>query len=170
MGTCAEFMAAYRPSSAQGSDGRRLLETALGHVEPDARVVIATRLLDDGADPAGKDEDGMTTLHVLLGNNDHDFIAEAILLKRLLDGAADVNAVQRKFGTPLETLASIFKFSEAELTPFYDEILSRPDLDPLKMSVYRHTVLSNIRRWDRPVLAGRLEEYLLERGIDVPAP
>lgn len=168
-GTYAEFMAAYRSSDAKGPEGRRLLEIALGR-EPDVRVKIASRLLDDGADPAAKDEDGLTTLHVLMASYDHDFVAEAPLLKRLLDGGADVNAASKKEGTPLETIAAVFKYSEAQLTPFYDVFVARPDLDPLRMSAYGHTVLSNIRRWDRPLLAGRLEEYLRARDLDVPPP
>lgn len=168
-GTYAEFIAAYHPSDAKGPESHRLLEAALGR-EPDVRVAMASRLLDDGANPAAKDDHGLTALHVLLASHDHDFDTEAALLQRLLDGGADVNAVYKKNGTPLETIASVFKYDEDQLAPFYDVLLTRPDLDPLKKSAYGHTVLSNIRRWERPLLAGRLEEYLRERGIDVPAP
>ena len=167
--TYAEFMATYRSSDAMGPEGSRLLEIALGR-EPEVRVAMASRLLDDGANPAIKGEDGLTVLHVLVDGHHHDFDAESPLLRRLLDGGADVNAGYKKHGTPLETIASLFKYDETQLAPFYDVFVARPDLDPLKISAYGHTVLSNIRRWDRPVLAGRLEEYLRERGIDVPAP
>ena len=168
-GTYTEFMATYRSSDAMGPEGSRLLEIALGR-EPEVRVAMASRLLDDGANPATKDEDGLTMLHILVDGHYHDFGAEAPLLQRLLNGGADVNAVHKKRGTPLETVASLFKYDETQLTPLYDVFVARPDLDPLKISAYGHTVLSNIRRWDRPLLAGRLEEYLRERGIDVPAP
>lgn len=169
-GTYAEFMATYRPSDARGPEGHRLLEVALGR-ESEVRVAMASRLLDDGANPALKDEEGMTTLHMSVGGYDHDFDAEAPLLQRLLDGGADVNAAYKykQHGPALEAVASIFKFTEIELAPFYDVFMARPDLDPLKMSAYGHTVLSNIRRWERAVLAGRLEDYLRERDIDVPA-
>lgn len=68
MGTYSKFKAAYRPSDAKRPDGRRALELALSHAEPDVRVAIASRLLDDGASPAAKHEDGTTTLHALLGD------------------------------------------------------------------------------------------------------
>ena len=168
-GTYAEFMATYRSSDAMGPEGSRLLEIALGR-EPGVRVAIASRLLDDGANSAIKGENGLTMPHVLVDGHYHDFGAEAPLLQRLFDGGADVNAVHKKHGTPLETIASLFKYEETQLAPFYDVFVARPDLDPLKISVYGHTVLSNIRRWDRPLLAGRLEAYLHERGINVPAP
>ncbi|WP_154402715.1 hypothetical protein [Nocardioides speluncae] len=170
MGTAEEFLAGYRPADAVGVDGHRLVELALTNDDPGARISIASRLLDDGADPAATDDDGTNLLHVLLGSRSHDFEAEAPLLGRLLDGGADPNAVHRKFGTPLETLAAVFKFGEPELTPFYDVLLARPDLDLLQVSVYGRTVLDNVRGWGRPELTERLEEYLRARGVAVPAP
>ena len=77
-------------------------------------------------------------LHVLLGRNQHDFTAEAPLLARIFDQGADVNEVMKKFGTPLETIAAKFKFSDVELEPFYDILLARPDLDLLEQCLDGH--------------------------------
>ena len=61
--------------------------------------------------------DGTTTLHVLLGRGIYDFDVDAALLTRLLNGGAEINTVIAKFGTPLETLAEKFKFTDQTLAP-----------------------------------------------------
>lgn len=172
-GTAEEFFAVYRPSDATEPDlGIDLLAAALAHKDPAARPVIAGQLLDDGADPAWELRHGSTTLHVLLGQKKHDIPGEARLLRRLLEGGADVNRVLPKFGTPLETLAEQFKFSDAELAPFYDELFARPDLDLLQTGNFGNSVLDNIRRAAelRVELLARAEAYLAARGIAVPPP
>lgn len=111
-------------------------------------------------------------LHVLLGRNQHDFTAEAPLLARIFDQGADVNEVMKKFGTPLETIAAKFKFSDVELEPFYDILLARPDLDLLEQCLDGRMVLENLRKWSGgrggPVI--RAEQTLTDRGIPVPPP
>jgi hypothetical protein len=143
------------------------LTLALTNKDTSQRVAIANRLLDDGADV----REGRP-LHVLLGRNQHDFAAEAPLLERMLDAGADVNEVTAKFGTPLETIAAKFKFSDVELTPFYDVLLARPDLDLLQQSMDGRTVLGNLRKWagGRGELVIRAEQTLTDRGIPLPPP
>ena len=65
----------------------------------------------------------------------------------MLDAGAGVNESMAKFGTPLETIAAKFKFSDIDLAPFYDVLLARPDLDLLQKSIYGRTVLGNLRHW-----------------------
>lgn len=107
-----------------------LLTLALSNSDTTQRVAIAHRLLDDGADVLRE-----RPLHVLLGRNDHDFVNEALLLERMLEQGADVNEIYPGFGTPLETIAAKFKFSDVQLAPFYDVLLARPDLDLLQQSL-----------------------------------
>ena len=147
--------------------GASLLVLALGNRDPVQRVAMANRLLDDGADP-----NRWSPLHVLLGRTNHDFELEAPLVARLLDAGADVNRVVRDklTGTPLESLASTFKFSDRDLAPFYEVLLARPDLDLLQTSSHDRTVLANLRRMEpiRSELVQRAEQTLRERGIAVP--
>ncbi len=90
----------------------------------------------------------------------------------MLDAGADVNEVIKKFGTPLETIAATFTFSDVDLEPFYDVLLARPDLDLLQQSIDGRTVLANLRKWSggRGELVIRAEQTLSDRGIPVPAP
>lgn len=111
-----------------GSD--TLLTLAHSNSDTTQRVAIAHRLLDDGADVLRE-----RPLHVLVGRNDHDFVNEALLLERMLEQGADVNEIYPGFGTPLETIAAKFKFSDVQLAPFYDVLLARPDLDLLQQSL-----------------------------------
>ncbi len=179
--TAEEFFAIYRRSDAtyRRSDvndpnamlGRDLLREALMNTNSSAdKIAIANRLLDDGADPSlDARPRGLTMLHVFLAFG-RDFEAEAPLLQRLLDGGADINRVAGKAGTPLETLAEKFKYSDEVLAPFYDVLLADPRLDPLQPSYFKRTVLGNIRMWSkrRPDLLARLERLLEERGIPIP--
>ncbi|MCP3421681.1 hypothetical protein [Nocardioides pinisoli] len=143
------------------------LVLALTNSDTTQRVAIANRLLDDGADVSRRHP-----LHVLLARNEHDFAAEAPLVERLLDAGVDVNEVLPNDGTPLETLAARFKFSDVTLTPFYDVLLARPDLDLLRHGKNGRTVLGNLRKWSakRAELVIRAEQTLTDRGIPVPPP
>jgi ankyrin repeat protein len=157
-----EFMSVYNSSDAS-SIADRLLLRALGNHDSPARIAIASQLLDDGADPAAEDTD-LTTVHMLLGSI-HDFEAEAPLLKRLLDGGADINKVIRKFGTPLESLAAQFKFTDETLAPLYDVLFASDDLDLLQTSLHGRSVYANIQKWEqrRAALVARMDEYLRDR-------
>ncbi|GGO57470.1 hypothetical protein GCM10012287_53430 [Streptomyces daqingensis] len=183
-GTYEEFLSRYEPGAARAADstGRTLLHAALANGDLHARVAIAVRLLDDGADAAAlSGAEGFTTLHVLLGRGKHDFPGEAPLLERLLDGGADVNRAVERFGTPLHTAARQFAFTDAALAPFYDVLFARPDLGRVSKSRLGHATLRHAldlagadgrppyldtARQMLPLRAGlvaRIEEYL---GVD----
>lgn len=169
-GSLEEFESGYEPAQAAtwtSETGQTLLHLALSNPDPAARVAIADRLLDDGADPAAVfGPEGYTTLHILLGRGEHDAAAEAPLLERLLDGGADVNAVATGWGTPLQTLASELKFSDDQLAPFYDVLLARPDLDLLRPGKADRSSLESARRLakKRAGLVARMEDYLHRHG------
>ncbi len=159
-----EFISVYDTSDAS-LIANDLLLRSLTNNDSAARIAISSQLLDDGADAAAEYSDGVNTLHVLLGRGIHDFEAEVPLLKRLLDGGADINKVIRKFGTPLETLAEQFKFSDETLAPFYDILFTRDDLDLLRTSVHGRSVYANVQKWvqRRPALVARMDGYLRDR-------
>lgn len=169
-GSVEEFLSGYKPSDAtwaSPSTGETLLKFALTNDDVQARVAIATRLLDDGADPAWQAGSGTNLLHVLFGRRTQDFTAERPLIERLVAGGADINSVIARFGTPLETATLDSAFSEAELAPVYDVFFAQPDLDLLKTSLYNNTVITNLRDCfeDRTDLVSRAEAYLAERGL-----
>jgi len=168
-GTVEEFEVVYKPSLAnyRGFTGATPLSLALSNGDPATRVTIATRLLDDGADVHQ-----MSPLHVMLAASKHDFPLEAPLLRRLLDMGADVNEVYPRYGTPVETAAGEFKYTDADLKPFYDVLLARPDIDLLQPGMDGRPVLINLRKMyaRRGELVERCEALLIERGIPVPGP
>jgi hypothetical protein len=166
-----EFLAQYEPDQATSwvsITGQTLLHLALGNGDPGARVAIANRLLDDGADPTVTiAPEHYTTVHVLLGQNAHDAPAEAPLLERLLDAGVDVNAVAgRGRGTALQTLTATGKYSDADLAPFYDVLFARPDLDLLRPGAAGLSTLEHARRGGptRTSLVERIEQYLRDHG------
>lgn len=167
-GSFDEFMSEYKPADATDPEaGERLLKRAVTNGDIAARVAIATRLLDDGADPAQATEDGANVLHALLGARDHDFAAEAPLLERLIAGGADINKVIARFGTPLETATVDSAFTESELAPVYDVFFAQPDLDLLQTSLAGRAVIDRLRDSfeDRTDLVARAEAYLAARGL-----
>lgn len=169
----AEFLDHYEPwmaASWRDSFGDPLLRRALANHDPATRVVLANRLLDDGADASVVGDDGGTVAHSLLARVEHDPVTEAALLERLFDGGADVNrrVGAKNLGTPLKALMRQFKFSDEFLAPFYDVIFSRDDLDLVAKDSRGISMLETIRRSGelRPGLLRRAEEYLRARGID----
>lgn len=170
-GSVLEFLDFYRPAAATDPEiGTALLWEALLNRDDAARTAIVTRLLDDGADPSIARR-GTTALHVLLDGNQHTPEAEAPLLAMMLERGASVNAVDPTVGTPLETIAARFKFTDDDLKPFYDVLFDRKDLALLQTSIYGDTVLTNLRKWSaqRAGLVARAEAYLTDRGIPVPS-
>jgi uncharacterized protein len=167
-GSYEEFLTLYesseKPDSAAAGE---LLFEAVSNDDLVARVAIASRLLDDGADATYASSSGANALHAMLGRRKQDFAAEAPLLERLIASGADINKVIPRFGTPLETATLDSAFTEAELGPVYDVFFAQPNLDLLKTSIYKRTVMANLRDCfeDRTDLIARAEAYLAERGL-----
>lgn len=124
----AEYDPAVTPSFTSPSTGQTVLFGALANRDPVTRVAIATRLLDDGAAADVVTTSGTSLLHVLFTQRRHDVPAEAVVLQRLLDGGADVNHVDPRFGAPLAILVASHLPDEV-LAPFYEVLFARPELD-----------------------------------------
>lgn len=100
-GTYEDFDAVYDKAHIDADYGERTsLSLSLGNGDLKARVSIADRLLDDGADVTRGNP-----LHVLVAQNSHDFDAEAKLIQRMLNAGADVNLRTEDGMTPLEQAA-----------------------------------------------------------------
>ena len=94
------------------------------------RVEIVNWMLDHGADPAHvKRGEGINALHVLFTQREHDFVGEAKLLQRLLDGGADINLKAPKWSVPIQAMLENYKLTDDVSTPFYDVIFSYPGID-----------------------------------------
>ncbi|MFD8977797.1 hypothetical protein [Streptomyces sp. NPDC059593] len=164
-----EFLDAYDSSQANSEvKGRSILMGALTNVDPRARSAIATRLLDDGAD-ATTTHGGVNALHALLGNARLAPELEAPLLRRLLDDGADVNAVAKRYGTPLQLLMSQFAYTDEALAPFYDVLFARDDLDLLMIGAFGKSAYAMaVKSKRRQGLRARMEQYVTLHGIEIP--
>lgn len=167
-GSYEEFLAEYDESHAHDttSTGSTILLEAVGNTKPEARLAIANRLLDDGADASASQPSGVNALHVLFGARRHDFAREAALARRLIDGGADINAVVAKFGTPLQTLAGNFAYSDDDYAPLYDVVFAQPNLDLTSPQRNGRSVLDVLRlsAAQRPQLVERAEKYLQDHS------
>ena len=95
-----------------------------------ARVEIANWMLDHGADPAHiEPHEKINILHVMFTEREHNYIGEAKLLQRFLDGGADINLKAPKWNVPIRTMLDNYGLSDKELGPFYDVIFSYPGID-----------------------------------------
>lgn len=142
---------------------RRALAGALRNPSPEDRVAIASLLLDHGSDPSVViDDDNINVLHVLFSGlaDEHDFELEAPLLRRLLDGGADINLRSPRFGYPLEAL-SWMAATDDDLQPFYDVVFARPDID-MSAIINKHgsTLGELLTSTTRPDMTRRAEEYM----------
>jgi len=157
-----EFFAEYDPEVTpffrSPSTRQTVLFGALANRDPAVRVVIANRLLDDGADPSVVTMTGVTLLHVLLTHREFDVAGDAALLQRLLDGGADVNRADRREGAPL---AMVYRMplGDEEMVPFYEVMFARDDLDLDKPAAKRVTVRETILG-DGGYVRPRMQEYV----------
>ena len=148
----------------QDRNWSRALGGALQNHSPEDRVASADLLLDHGADPSVvMDDDNINVLHILFFGSyrEHDFSAEAKVLKRLLDGGADINLRSPRFGLPLQALVSMAA-SDEHLKPFCDVVFARPDID-MSIIVNKVTGFSlgeKLVRSPRDVLPGLVREYM----------
>ena len=159
----ATWFRGYAPVDWQDRRWRRALAGALRNPSPEDRVAIASLLLDHGSDPSVViDDDNINVLHVLFSGlaDEHDFELEAPLLRRLLDGGADINLRSPRFGYPLEAL-SWMAATDDDLQPFYDVVFARPDID-MSAIINKHgsTLGELLISTTRPDMTRRAEEYM----------
>ena len=127
-GTLDDFVRAVE--AHPNIDWRKYLFWALGNKDLTARVEIVNWMLDNGADPAQVDADEkINALHAMFEEREHDFVGEARLLQRFLDGGADINLKAPKWNVPIQTIIDEMIAPDAEVAPLYDVLFSYPGID-----------------------------------------
>lgn len=160
-----EFLNEYTSADATYIDGsgRTLLFESVTNPDIEARIAITTRLLDDGADPSVVSR-GINVLHVLFGTRRHDTGLEAPMLRRLIDGGADINLVSKRSGPPLAVFIQRGPSPEVARVPFYDVLFDQPNLDlsaPFEKGTLRDLIFNSA--WNLPILEQRVLAYEAER-------
>lgn len=164
-GTLDEFLAACR--DRPDLDPSKYFVDAFINLDPGSRVDIANWMLDHGADASmTSGNERVNALHVLFSQRDHDFEAEASLLRRLFEGGADINGYSPKWGRPLHVLMENRGLRDRLLGPFYDVIFAQPGIDwdapvSLKSESEKRTLrdLVEAAAERRPEMARRMREY-----------
>lgn len=133
MGTYDNFIAVYEGSEDEASiqnhtepKDNTLLWKAAHNRDVDARIDICNRLIDDGIDVAYEDNK-TNVLHVYFSNRTFEPEKEAPLLRRLLEGGADLNLQPSKGYSPLITFISNPRLREPQRAPFYNVLLDFPE-------------------------------------------
>lgn len=126
-----EFLADDTPDEVTFSlsTGDAPLLRAMLNLDIEARLGIAERLLDDGADASVTLSSGLNALHLLFSNREHDLDCEAALAARLIAGGADVNAISKRQGPPLLTMIDSGMASLAGIGVVIDAITESTMID-----------------------------------------
>ncbi|WP_421874638.1 hypothetical protein [Mycolicibacterium wolinskyi] len=165
-GSYDDFMGEYSPADATrlAAGGRSLLFKSVANKDIDARVAITNQLLDDGADPSIV-SNGINVLHVLFGSRYHDAAKEAPMLRRLIEGGADINQDSKRSGPPLAVLIQHGPRPETACEPFYDVIFAQPNLDlnaPYEKGTLHELIFDSV--WNLPLLRERVRAYEIAVG------
>ncbi len=127
-GTLDDFLQAIQ--EFPDIDWREDLFEALDNENIESRIQIATWMLDHGVDPAWIcPDEKINALHVLFSRRTNDIPAEAPLLQRIIDGGADINLDNRRWGPPLNVLLENSELEDNHLAPYYDVIFSTPGIN-----------------------------------------
>lgn len=136
----------------------------------DARGRMFDALLEAGVDASATSRpEGAGVLHILFSRPSDGIAQVAELLPRLIDAGADINLRDEAGWRPLALLAKS-RHRDADLAPLYDAIFAVDGLELTEPANAKgQSVLEYARgRVNRKELAGRVEAYLAERGIDLP--
>lgn len=163
-GTYEEFAQEFDAGSGNATE---VLFAGLTNPDAQARAHICHHLLDAGADAAAV-EYKQNTLTVLLGGHDHLGAGDGELVKRLVDGGADVNFRERRGELPLRLAITIRAQSDEDRRPVYEALFGSPDLD-LDLPSNVHNPVNSIGTWlrmnvdNRPGKLDVLDEFLVAR-------
>lgn len=168
-GSVEEFLAIYHPAVdpfQTTPGGSTLLLRALVNKDPQTRVELSSRLLDDGADATVVTTDAndrVNVFHVLWGSRkDRDVDGEAALVARMLDAGADINLRSPRFGLPLMLMVMGIR-DAGGLARTWDTVVahSRPELS-LPTNKKGTTLGRNLAAV--PAIADGVRAYAAESG------
>lgn len=164
-GSYEEFCEAYNPDT---DDATEMLMAGLSNRDPQARAQICSDMLDKGAD-ATATEEGQNTLSILLGGHDYLGEGDGELVKRLVDGGADVNYRERRGALPLRLAIVIRTDDDEQRRPVYEALFGSENLD-LSLPSNKNNPVNTIGKWLRMNVDARpgkldvLDEFLKAKG------
>lgn len=164
-GSYEEFCEVF---DAENNDVTVMLLGGLINRDADARFRISSDMLDKGADPCAVEE-GQNTLSLLLGGHDRLSDGDCELVKRLVDGGADVNFRESRGSLPLRLAIVIRTDDDERRRPVYEALFGAEALD-LELPANENNPVNTIGKWLRMNVDGRpgkldvLGEFLKAKG------
>lgn len=164
-GSYEEFCEVF---DAENNDVTDMLLGGLINRDADARFRISSDMLDKGADPCAVEE-GQNTLSLLLGGHDRLSDGDCELVKRLVDGGADVNFRESRGSLPLRLAIVIRTDDDERRRPVYEALFGAEALD-LELPANENNPVNTIGKWLRMNVDGRpgkldvLGEFLKAKG------
>lgn len=164
-GSYEEFCEVF---NADNDDVTDMLLGGLINRDADARFRISSDMLDKGADPCAVEE-GQNTLTLLLGGHDRLSEGDCELVKRLVDGGADVNFRESRGSLPLRLAIVIRTDDDERRRPVYEALFGAEALD-LELPANENNPVNTIGKWLRMNVDGRpgkldvLGEFLKAKG------
>lgn len=164
-GSYEEFCEVF---DAENNDVTDMLLGGLINRDADARFRISSDMLDKGADPCAVEE-GQNTLSLLLGGHDRLSEGDCELVKRLVDGGADVNFRESRGSLPLRLAIVIRTDDDERRRPVYEALFGAEALD-LELPANENNPVNTIGKWLRMNVDGRpgkldvLGEFLKAKG------
>ena len=164
-GSYEEFCEVF---DADNNDVTDMLLGGLINRDADSRFRISSDMLDKGADPCAVEE-GQNTLSLLLGGHDRLSEGDCELVKRLVDGGANVNFRNGR-GDLVLRLAIVIRADDDEVRrPVYEALFGSADLD-LELPNSERNPVNTVGKWLRMNVDGRpgkldvLGEFLKTKG------
>ncbi|MBU2697825.1 hypothetical protein [Pimelobacter sp. 30-1] len=144
-------------------DGTSLLLAALTNTDLGARYASAQWLLDRGCPLGAPNAEGLTELHVLLGQVKHDIPAARAIAEQLIAIGADVNAVSPVSGLVFCDVLWM-KHTDEDLEPLYALWFDQPGVLDLETPADNGRTPLGIARAlpYRASILERMERYLAE--------
>ena len=149
-GSYEEFCEVF---DAENNDVTDMLMAGLTNDDPEARFRISSDMLDKGADPCAVEE-GPSALTLLLGGHSHLGEHDGELVKRLVDGGADVNFRESRGSLPLRLAIVIRTDDDEKRRPVYEALFGAEALD-LELPANENNPVNTIGKWLRMNVDGR---------------
>lgn len=143
-GSYEEFCEVF---DAENNDVTDMLLGGLINRDADARFRISSDMLDKGADPCAVEE-GQNTLSLLLGGHDHLSEGDCELVKRLVDGGADVNFRNGQGALVLRLAVEIDAEDDEDRRPVYEALFGVDELD-LELPSSKRNPVNTVGKWLR---------------------
>ena len=156
-----EFIMHYKEGDEKNLyNGKSLLFFALSNNDAESRFLVSSFLLNKGTKTNVTNEQGENLLHILFSRTNQNLKQTEKLCKKLIDGGADINQLDKKERVPLQYLI-VSNFTDDELEPLYNIIFNqnsvlvnyknawgKTPMEIVKQMPYRAKLLERMKKYE----------------------